>query len=188
MLLCCVVVPGYDQQIQAKVVKSAWVHKTGRFVHALYARGRGPHYAHIRTENSSSKLNFNISVLLAECCFSTEPAFVRNLFQNGYPSTFKDMLIYSIQQPEHCFQFKYLEFHSNQQTFNVGLAYCQLTLHNKSTEWETFSFRRFFRPPYIELTVPVMRFPTRVGGAYSYPFNIRVHLYLRRRSNTIIIP
>ena len=37
------------------------------------------------------------------------------------------MLKHSVRLPEHCFQFKYLEFYSNKQTFNVGCAYyCQL--------------------------------------------------------------
>ena len=37
------------------------------------------------------------------------------------------MLKHSVWLPEHCFQFKYLEFYSNKQTFNVGCAYyCQL--------------------------------------------------------------
>ena len=39
--------------------KPTWVHKTGRFVCTLYARG-GPHCADIRTSNSSGKLNLNL--------------------------------------------------------------------------------------------------------------------------------
>ena len=102
-------------------------HKTGRYVRALYARGRGRHCTDIRSENSSSKLNLNLSVWLSKLCFRTEPAIVMNLFQNGYPSTLIDMLMHSVWLPEHCFQFKYIEFHSNWKTFNVGRAYyCQL--------------------------------------------------------------
>ena len=35
------------------------MHKTGRFVHALYARGREPQCVDTRTENNSNKLNLN---------------------------------------------------------------------------------------------------------------------------------
>ena len=90
--------------------------------------GGGAHGTNIRTKNSSSKLNLNLSVKLSERCFSTDPAFVRNLFYNSYPSTLIDMLKHSIGLPKHC--FKYLEFHSNYQTFNVGRAYnCKLVLY-----------------------------------------------------------
>ena len=70
----------------------------------------------------SSKLNLNLSVRVSERCFHTELAFIWNLFQNGYPSTLIDMLKHSVWQYEHCFQFKYLEFQYNSQTFNVGRA------------------------------------------------------------------
>ena len=45
----------YEQRDTVKIpsLKPRWVHKTGRFVRALYACGRGPHYADIMTENSS---------------------------------------------------------------------------------------------------------------------------------------
>ena len=52
------------------------------------------------------------STRIFHASISTKPAFVRNLFQNGYPSTLKLMLKHSVWLPEHCFQFKYLEFHS----------------------------------------------------------------------------
>ena len=44
---------------------------------------------------------------LSERCFRTEPAlaFVRNLFQNGYPPTMIDMLKHSVRLPEQCFLF-----------------------------------------------------------------------------------
>ena len=37
------------------------------------------------------------------------------------------MLKDSVRLPNHCFKFEYLEFHSNEKTFNIGRAYfCQL--------------------------------------------------------------
>ena len=82
------------------------MHTTGRYVRALYARGGGPHCANIRTENSSSKLNLNLSVLPSERCFRMEHTFVRTLFQNDCPSTLVDMLKHSVRLhvPEHCFK------------------------------------------------------------------------------------
>ena len=55
----------------------------------------------------------NLSVWLSEGCFHTEPAFVWNMFQNGYLSTLIDVLKHSVRLPEHGFQFKYLQFHPN---------------------------------------------------------------------------
>ena len=34
----------------------------------------------------------NLSVWLSKCCFHTEPALIRKLFQNGFPATLIDML------------------------------------------------------------------------------------------------
>ena len=97
-----------------------WEHKTGSFVCTLDSRGGGGvgggvelHFSNIRTEKSSSKLNLNISVQLPERCYHRKLAFVWNLFQKGYTSTLIDMLKHSVQQPQHCFQFTYLEFHCN---------------------------------------------------------------------------
>ena len=42
--------------------KPYWVHKTGHFVRALYARGRGPHYADIITEIGRKDLMLMIRV------------------------------------------------------------------------------------------------------------------------------
>ena len=43
-----------------------------------------------------------------------EPAFVRNLFQNGDPSIHLDRYVkHSVRLPEHCLQFKYIEFYSS---------------------------------------------------------------------------
>ena len=44
------------------------------------------------SKTSSSKLNLNLSVGLSQCGFYKEPVIVRNLFQNGHPSTLIDML------------------------------------------------------------------------------------------------
>ena len=44
---------------------------------------------------------------------------------------------FSVQLPKHCFQFRYLESHSNKQTFVVGRAYyCQLILYLISLSYE----------------------------------------------------
>ena len=44
---------------------------------------------------------------------------------------------FSVQLPKHCFQFRYLESHSNKQTFIVGRAYyCQLILYLISLSYE----------------------------------------------------
>ena len=91
--------------------------------------GRGALCQYQDRNSSSSKLNLNLSVRLSERCLCTEPTSVRNLFQNGYSSTLIDMLKYSLRLPEFCVQFKYLEFHSKKQIFNVGRAYyCHLIL------------------------------------------------------------
>ena len=76
-----------------------WVHKTGRYVLALYAGGRGLHCGDIRTENCSSKLTLNLSDWLSKLCSRIEPAFVRNLFQIGHPSALIDMLKHSARLP-----------------------------------------------------------------------------------------
>ena len=73
----------------------------------------GANCADIRTDNSSSKLNSNLSVRLSKRSLRTEPASVRNLFQNGYPCTLIEMLKHSVRLPEHCFQFKNIELHCN---------------------------------------------------------------------------
>ena len=51
-------------------------------------------------------------------------ASVQNPLSNGTEPTSNliDMLKHSLRLPKHCFQFKYVEFHSKQ-TFNAGRAY-----------------------------------------------------------------
>ena len=66
---------------------------------------------------------------VADLCLDNmlEPTFVRNLFQNIYVETLSSATRTMLQ-------FKYLEFHSNWQMFNVGRAsHCQLIIFRVHT-------------------------------------------------------